>query len=85
MPDTTAPQPLTAEALIGLRAAVASPHVDVPNRHTLAGLLATVDALRAALADAVDAFEECTGDYAKELAEPDLAKWRALLAPGVSA
>lgn len=43
------------------------------------------DALRSALTEAIDAFDECTGDYAKELAADDLARWRALVGPAVPA
>jgi hypothetical protein len=44
-------------------------------------LEAQVAELEAALADACDVFDECTGDYAKELAADDLARWRALVSP----
>lgn len=48
-------------------------------------LAAERDALRSALTEAIDAFDECTGDYAKELAADDLARWRALVGPAVPA
>jgi hypothetical protein len=41
----------------------------------------SIEALRSALAEACDAFVECTGGYAQELAGPDLLRWRALANP----
>jgi hypothetical protein len=35
--------------------------------------------LRVALADAIDGFEECTGEYPKDLYADDLERWRALI------
>ena len=39
------------------------------------------DELRAALAEACDAFVECTGGYAQQLAARDLDRWRGLANP----
>lgn len=59
-------------------------HLIVGAVNALPDLLDELDELRSALSDAADAFEECTGDYAQELASDDLVRWRRLAgeAPG---
>lgn len=47
----------------------------------LLDLTLALTAARKALAEACDAFVECTGPYALELAGPDLLRWRALANP----
>jgi hypothetical protein len=45
------------------------------------GLLDHSRALRTALAEACDAFAECFGPLAQQLAGPELDRWRALANP----
>lgn len=44
-------------------------------RHQRDRLRKRVDALEVALRDCIHAFDECTGDHAKEIAADDMRRW----------